>query len=85
MSLAVPITTAQMTGGTTAYVPAPEQMAAGGHGNVSNPMLGTPGISATVSSGSNSVSFAAAGWIAVGVLGLLYLNHAGFKFAHVPL
>lgn len=85
MSLTVPITTADMTGGTTGYIPAPEQMSAGGHGSVSNPMLGMPGISASVSSGSNNVSFAAAGWIAFGVIGLIALHQWGFRFAHVPL
>lgn len=77
MSLTVPITTAQMSSGVSGYSATPEQMTTG--------VIHPPSVSASVASANNSISFAAAGWIGVGVLGIWALHKWGFRFAHVPV
>lgn len=76
MSLTVPITTSEMHSGVSGYSATPEQMTT---------KVASPAIGASVSAANNSISFAAAGWIAFG-LGLVYAVHKmGFRHTHVPV
>lgn len=77
MSLVVPITTGQMMAGAQAYQPGAEPPPAAVAASV-------PSLSASVGGNSDKISFAVAGWIALGVVGLILLDQWGFKVAHVP-
>lgn len=74
MSLTVPITTGQMMAGAQAFQPGaegPTQAAA-------------PSVTAGLSAGSDAIVFGVAGWIALGLVGVIVLHNWGFRFAHVP-
>lgn len=78
MSLVVPITTGQMMAGAQAYQP-------GAEGPTPTAVAASlPSINASAGGASNNISFAVAGWIALGVVGLLLIDHLGFKVVHVP-
>jgi hypothetical protein len=74
MSLTVPITTGQMMAGAQAFQPGAEGPA----------QSAAPSATAALSTGSNAIVFGVAGWIAVGLLGVIVLHQWGFRFAHVP-
>jgi len=75
MSLTVPITTGQMMAGAQAYQPGAEGPAVS---------ASTPSASVGLSQGSNAIVFGVAGWIGVGLIGVIILHNWGFRFAHVP-
>lgn len=74
MSLSVPITTGQMMAGAQAFQPGAEGPA----------IPSAPSVTAGVSAGSNTIVFGVAGWIALGLAGIIFLHNWGFRFAHVP-
>ena len=74
MSLTVPITTGQMMAGAQAYQPGAE-----------GPSLSSsPSANISLTQGSNAIVFGVAGWIALGLLGIIVLDKTGFRTVHVP-
>ena len=73
MSLVVPVTNTEMMSGVSSYSPTPSAAPA------------VPGVSASVGTANNYVSFAAAGFVAFGVALVWALHVWGFRFAHVPV
>lgn len=77
MSLVVPITTGQMMAGAQAYQPGAEPPPA-------VTAAAAPGVSVSAGAGEDKIAFAVAGWIALGVIGIIFVDKWGFKVAHVP-